>query len=585
MSAQGIRAGRAYVEMGTEDSRFVAGLKSAQKRLDSFAKNMAKIGAGVGAVGTSIVAPIVGAAFQFQATGDELAKMSQRTGMTAEALSELRHAAGQSDLAFEDMGKAVTKSQQLIDGAMSGNQGNIDKLAKLGLTAESLAGMTPDQQLEVFADRLAAIDDPATRASRAIEIFGEDGRKMLPMLAGGAAGIADLRAEARALGLQMSTEDANAAASLGDAWSRLTKSANMIVTRIGGAVAPALQYVMDLITPLASAVSKWVDQNRSLVVTVLAVGATLMGVGAALITVAGLAAGLSMAIGGAMTAGTMLMTVLGGIASVLGFIASPIGIVSALLVAGAAYWLMYTESGQATLNWFSTTFGSLTNIAKSTMDGVFNAIKGGNLALAAEIAFTGVKLAIATILESVLKLFGSSIKDMLKMLADVTKKIGGVIGSINEARQAMVNFLAEQIGNAMGVDTSIEREDAERRARQFTEGMNNLDPEKMAREWGKELDVEGLKQKLEKLNQQALEGNKPDPDKPTPTFDFDFDGMRDRLMKSLDRGSSVAAVGTFSGQQVSMMGFAEDLQRLQLNEAKESNRKLGEIARKQQVVT
>lgn len=585
MSAQGIRAGRAYVEMGTEDSRFDAGLKSAQKKLDSFAKNVVRIGAGVATAGTAIVGPIIGAAFQFEAAGSALDDMSQRTGTSVEALSELAHAAGQSDVSFEDLGKSITKQQQLITGAIEGNQGNIDTLARLGLAAESLAGMTPDQQLEVFADRLAAIADPAERATRAMEIFGKGGRTMLPMLNGGAAGIAAFRAEARALGLQMSTEDAAAAAALGDSWARLTKSANMIVTRIGGAVAPVLEFVMDLITPLAAATSKWIDQNRGLVVTVLAVGATLMGVGAALIVVAGLAAGLSMAIGGAMTAGTMLMTVLGGIASVLGFIVSPIGIVSALLVAGAAYWLMYTESGQATLNWFSSVFGSLTSIATTTMDGVFNAIKGGNLALAAEIAFTGVKLAIATILESVLKLFGSSIKDMLKMLADVTKKIGGVIGSINEARQAMVNFLAEQMGNAMGVDTSIERQDAERRARQFTEGMNNLDPEEMARQWAKELDVEGLKQKLEKLNQQALEGNKPDPDKPTPTFDFDFDGMRDNLMKSLDRGSSVAAVGTFSGQQVAMMGFAEDLQRLQLNEAKESNRKLGEIARKQQVVT
>jgi hypothetical protein len=554
--------------MGTEDSRFIKGLRSAQKRLDSFAANVAKVGVGVGAAGSAIVAPIVAAAFQFQATGDELAKMSQRTGVSAEALSELRHAAGQSDLAFEDMGKAITKSQQLIDSAMSGNQGNIDKLAKLGLTAESLAGMTPDQQLEVFADRLAAIDDPAARASRAIEIFGEDGRKMLPMLSGGAEGIQALRAEARALGLQMSTEDANAAAELGDSWSRLTKASEMIATRIGGAVAPALMQVVNLITPVVAAISKWIDQNRGLVVTVLSVGAVLMGLGAALVLAGGLAAGLSMAIGGAIAAGSMLLTVVGGLVSVLGFLASPLGIVTTLLVAGVAYWALYTQSGQATLEWFGTNFGELKNIAMDTMGGVYNAIKAGDLGLAAEIAMVGVQLAFATAFEAILGLFGTSISDMLRMFNDFVGKIatytrvlvtvtkigfnqmtGGVFKEQLAQMTAVVDVLSSL--GTVGVDTAL----------------GNL---------GASLDVDGLRSRLDALNQTAAAAA----DAATGTRSaFNFDEILDKLGGSISMGlqqaSSIASVGTFSGQQVSMMGFgSDDLQIRQIEKTEETNRLL-----------
>lgn len=578
MSAQGIRAGRAYVEMGTDDSRFVKGLRSAQKRLDSFAVSLAKVGAGFSAAGASIVAPIVGAAFQFQATGDELAKMSQRTGVSVEALSELRHAAGQSDLAFEDLGKSVTIMQQLIDGAMSGNQGNIDKLAKLGLTAQSLGGMTSDQQLEVFADRLAAIDDPATRAARAIEMFGEDGRKMLPMLSGGAEGIQNLRAEARALGLQMSTEDANGAAALGDAWAKLTKSSEMIVTRIGGAVAPALQQVADLITPVVAGIAKFVDQNRGLVMTALAVGATLLGVGAGLMLVAGLAAGLSMAIGGIMAAGSALTAVLAGVVSVLGFIASPLGLVSSLLIAGVAYWLMYTESGRATIEWFSSNFGALTTIAGETMGGVYNAITSGDLGLAAEIAMTGVQLAFATALEAIMGLFGTSIAEMLQMFNDFVDRIATYTRALVTVTRIGFNEMtggafAEQLAEMSAVANVLTN-------------LGQVGMDTTLSNLGASLDVDGLRAKLEDLNRTAAAAA----EATTSTrSEFNFDEILSKLgtgiASGLQQASSVASVGTFSGQQVAMMGFgSDDLQIRQIEKQEETNRLLRQIEQRRATV-
>ncbi len=572
MSAQGIRAGRAYVEMGTDDSRFNKGLQSAQRRLNAFAASMAKVGAGVGAVGTSIVAPIVGAAFQFQATGDELAKMSQRTGVSVEALSELRHAAGQSDLAFEDLGKSVTIMQQLLDGALSGNQANIDKLAKLGLTAEQLGSMTPDQQLEAFADRLAAIDDPAERAARAIEMFGEDGRKMLPMLAGGAEGIQDLRAEARALGLQMSTEDANAAAALGDAWAILRKSADMIVTRIGGAVAPALIKVAELITPVVSGVSKFIDRNRDLVVTALAVGATIAGVGAGLVLVGGAAAGLSLAMGGIMAAGTALTAVVGGVVSVLGVVATPLGAVSALLIGGAAYWLAYTESGRMTVDWFARNFLALKEIAVETMGGVYNAIAGGNLGLAAEIAMTGVQLAFATILEEIMGMFGTSIAEMLNMFNEFVDKIATLTKAIVTVTRIGFN---EMTGGAFKEQLA--------QLTAITDILGSLGKVSMDTAIGSladGLDVDGLRERLAALNGTAGEAASRTS---AGGLGFDIDAILKQLAKTMTIGvqqaSSVASVGTFSGQQIAMMGFgSDDLQIRQIEKIEETNRLLREAA-------
>lgn len=578
MSAKGIRAGRAYVEMGTDDSKFEAGLKSAQARLNSFAKTMATTGAGFIGAGTAIVAPIVAAAFQFEAVGSALDDMSQRTGMSVEALSELQHAAGQSDASFEDLGKGITKAQQLITGAMEGNKGNVDTLARLGLAAEDLGKLTPDQQLEVFADRLAAIEDPAERVTRAMEVFGKSGRELLPMFNGGAAGIQAFRAEARALGLQMTADDATAAAELGDSWARLGKTASMITTRIGGAVAPALTYVFDLITPLAAATSKWIDQNRGLVVSVLAVGVTLVSIGAGLIAAAGLAAGLSLAIGAAMTAGTAFVAVVGGLGSVLAFLASPIGIVSAALIAGAAYWLLYTESGQATLAWFAGNFGALQDIAGETMTGVANAIKGGDLGLAAEIAFTGVKLAAATIMEAVLGLFGTSITEMLDLFNDFVKQVVNYTRGLITATIAATNVLTggafseqlDQLGAVAGVLTSLGEVG-------LTTTIDGL---------GETFDVEGLQSRLEELNATAAAAAEANGSSSSTDFQALIDGLSAGVSSGLKQASDLTSVGTFSGQQIAMMGFASEDYQLRTAVATERlNQQIDELNRKKQVVT
>jgi hypothetical protein len=293
-----------------------------------------------------------------------------------------------------------------------------------------------------------------------------------------------------------------------------------------------------------------------------------MGLGAALVLAGGLAAGLSMAIGGAIAAGSMLMTVVGGLVFVLGFLASPLGIVTTLLVAGVAYWALYTQSGQATLEWFATNFGELKNIAMDTMGGVYNAIKAGDLGLAAEIAMVGVQLAFATAFEAILGLFGTSISDMLRMFNDFVGKIatytrvlvtvtkigfnkmtGGVFAEQLAQMTAVVDVLSS-LGK-VGVDTAL----------------GNL---------GASLDVDGLRSRLDALNQTAAAAA----DAATGTrSEFNFDEILDKLGGSISMGlqqaSSIASVGTFSGQQVSMMGFgSDDLQIRQIEKTEETNRLL-----------
>ncbi len=86
-------------------------------------------------------------------------------------------------------------SRNIIEAAR-GSASARQNLARLGLTIADLTGLSPDQQFELIADRLSRIQNPANRATIAMEIFGRTGASLLPLLSTGAQGIQELRREA-----------------------------------------------------------------------------------------------------------------------------------------------------------------------------------------------------------------------------------------------------------------------------------------------------------------------------------------------------------------------------------------------------
>ena len=148
--------------------------------------------------------------------GDALDKMSLRTGVSAEALSELGFAAEQAGADLETLENGLKFMQRSLVDAAKGSATAQQALSLLGLSVADLAGLSPDQQFKALADRLSQVTDPALRTALAMEIFGRAGTKLLPLLSSGAAGIEELQQQARSLGLTVSTQTAKEAAELND---------------------------------------------------------------------------------------------------------------------------------------------------------------------------------------------------------------------------------------------------------------------------------------------------------------------------------------------------------------------------------
>jgi hypothetical protein len=139
--ASGIRAGRAFVELFADDRALVRGLRSAQQKLAAFGAAVRGLGTQMLALGAGIVAPLALAAKSFADTGSQLNDMAARTGVSVEALGELGYAAQQSGASLEDVEKAVRTMQRTITAATNGSDQAANALARIGLSAEALAGL------------------------------------------------------------------------------------------------------------------------------------------------------------------------------------------------------------------------------------------------------------------------------------------------------------------------------------------------------------------------------------------------------------------------------------------------------------
>ncbi len=387
-----IKAGAAYVELYTQDNKLVRGLNSAAKKLEAFGSGIRTIGLRLSTLGTAMVAPLMGAAKVFADMGSDLVDMSQRTGISVEALSELGFVAEQSGADLEILEGSVKKMQKLLFEAASGSDGAQKSLSSLGLSVADLSQLSPDEQFKRIADRLSMIADPAIRTATAMGIFGKSGTKLLPMLQNGAQGIEELQQQARDLGLTMSTEDASAAEAFGDKIDVLWKIIKKVTFAIGSALEPTLSSAIDVLARVSKTTIDWIGRNKTLVVTVFKVAVAIAAGGAALIAfgAAASAIGTGLAVAAAIIAGIgQAFAVIGvSIAALL----TPLGLTIVGVGALAAYLLYATGAGSKALEWLRDRFSELKDTALSAWQGIGDAMAAGDLALAGKILWLTLKM-------------------------------------------------------------------------------------------------------------------------------------------------------------------------------------------------
>jgi hypothetical protein len=114
--------------------------------------------------------------------GGQLKDLSDRTGESAGNLMLLQRAFQNAGSSAEAVGPAINKLQKFMVDAANGSDKNNEALSRLGLTFKDLEGKAPIDQMQILAERIQQIPEPAERSAAAMSIFGKSGGQLLPVL-------------------------------------------------------------------------------------------------------------------------------------------------------------------------------------------------------------------------------------------------------------------------------------------------------------------------------------------------------------------------------------------------------------------
>lgn len=231
------------IDLNARLAKFEQDMARANKSLDGLSTRANAAAAGLktafGALGGTLA---VGALANFVKSSidaqDAIAKLSQRTGIAAETLAGLEHAAQLSGVEVEQLGKGVRTFSVLVDEAARGQKSYQDKLTSLGLNYKELRDLSPEEQFYKLADAVSRLGKE-DRAAKVAGALGDRMSVLVPLLSGGAGEMRKLVEEGQRLN-PVTAESARRAEEFNDNLDRLKKQAGLAGIELTTSLLPSL---------------------------------------------------------------------------------------------------------------------------------------------------------------------------------------------------------------------------------------------------------------------------------------------------------------------------------------------------------
>ncbi len=155
--------------------------------------------------------------------GDELSKLSTRTGLSVKFLSEMQHVLQLADADVSDFEKAIKALGGAVEGATRGATEYQEVFDRLGVSIYQSNGKIKDSEtlFMQLSDALRRVKSDVLRVGLAQRLFGRAAQQMLPMIMSTTQSIREGREEARRLGITWSVEASQAAVKFRDNLTRV----------------------------------------------------------------------------------------------------------------------------------------------------------------------------------------------------------------------------------------------------------------------------------------------------------------------------------------------------------------------------
>lgn len=164
--------------------------------------------------------------------GDELFTLSNKTGLSVEALSEFQFVAQQTDTSVDSI---VASISRLGENLSKGSKETAKAISAIGLSIDDIRKQSPDQAFKTIIAALGQIPDAGKRSAAGVAIFGKQFRQIAQLTQEDFDG---LNKKAREWGLVFGSEFAAAGDRFNDAMGLIGMAVQAVQNRIGAEFLP-----------------------------------------------------------------------------------------------------------------------------------------------------------------------------------------------------------------------------------------------------------------------------------------------------------------------------------------------------------
>lgn len=397
-------------------------------------------------LGLALGAGLAGGVVMLTRAANEAAKLAEqlevathRTGLGIEAFQEYTFAAQQTGVEIGLLTTTMQRLQRRAADANAGNKGLAEAFKALNVQLTDSNGNMrgTEDLLDQVADGLLRVDNNAEKLRLAFKIFDTEGARLLPLLSKGSEGMAELRQQARELGLVISGDAVMSLRSYKQEMDLLQRQIQTARVEIAAAFLPVLRDVLvpliqNRLVPLLQEAAAWVkdfadrftdtteagrefrNQIVALYRPLLTFGDVIIGVGQ------GFASFVQMVLGGAAGLGAALGTLSVQVQSFVSRMST--------LTEGLAWWQQGNLLGA--LEVFQRMGSAMSDtFSRTAIIDAFDAATSGYLDNAVRLATAGQ--------ERIIRAVTGDYEDLLESFAnDLAGAVGQGVGTIAEAAVA-----------------------------------------------------------------------------------------------------------------------------------------------------
>lgn len=225
--------GSMIVNVLANTAGFAKGMKGVRDELSDVEKFSANAKTALAGIVGGVSAAAL--AHEFKQVADQIAdtaRMAQQLGISTKAFGGLAYGARMAGVETGTFADAMkTLSEKTSEAAMGGGEA-AEAFKALGLNAKSLNSMGVDKSLQHIANKMQFVENANDRLRIGIQLFGDEGSRLVNVLGKGEGELSKFRRQAEALGIVYGADEVSKVESFNQAWVRLSETLGGIKTDI-----------------------------------------------------------------------------------------------------------------------------------------------------------------------------------------------------------------------------------------------------------------------------------------------------------------------------------------------------------------